>query len=67
MRARLAGSQRAAHISIFGLSPGGHLAMLRYRQKRERLPGSPDREMRSLAELPPRAANYIGAACRATA
>ena len=34
----------------------------RYGQKRERLPGSPDREMRSLAELPPLIAGPVEAA-----
>jgi 2-haloacid dehalogenase len=33
----------------------------RYGQKRERLPGSPDHEMRSLAELPPLVAGPIEA------
>jgi 2-haloacid dehalogenase len=32
----------------------------RYGQKRERLPGRPDREIRSLAELPPRVAEHAG-------
>ena len=32
----------------------------RYGQKRERLPGSPDREIRSLAELPPLIAEHAG-------
>ena len=34
----------------------------RYGQKRERLPGSPDREMRSLAELPPLISGPVEAA-----
>jgi 2-haloacid dehalogenase len=34
----------------------------RYGQKRERLPGSPDREMRSLAELPPLVSGPVEAA-----